>query len=204
MAKTYAYCRVSTSDKAAKQQFERQKYILEHSGIAFDKIYEEHVSGGVKGSQRVAFSKMLDELQEGDTVCITETSRFGRNYIDCLEMIDLITQEKKAVIKFLSNGLELKGGEKMNPYEWLTISQFFIMDEFQKRQIGYNTKNTLAKKREQGIVGGRRKSDNYDEQVQIIKESISQGLSAEETCEKAGCSRAKFYNIKKELNKAVQ
>lgn len=155
MCKIYAYCRVSTSDKSAKQDYERQRYLLEHSGIEFDEIFEEHISGGVKGNQREQFNRMLEKLQEKDMVCFTETSRFGRNYIDCFEMLDIITQKVGASVKFLSNGIELQGGAKMNPYQWMTISQFFIQDEFLKRQIGYNTSNALQRKKEQGVVLGK-------------------------------------------------
>lgn len=157
MCKYYGYCRVSTSEKSAKQDYERQKYIFQHSGIEFDEIYEEHISGGVRGNQREQFNKMLEKLQPTDIVCFTETSRFGRNYIDCFDMLDIITKEYKATVRFLSNGIELKGGESLNPYEWLTISNFFIMDEFLKRQIGYNTKTALAQKKEAGVVLGRPK-----------------------------------------------
>ena len=81
MCKIYAYVRVSTSEKANKQDYERQKYLLEHSEFKFDAIFEEHISGGVKGNQRQEFNKMLELLDEKDIVCFTETSRFGRNYI---------------------------------------------------------------------------------------------------------------------------
>lgn len=155
MCKVFAYCRVSTSDRSAKQDCERQHYLLEHSEIEFDEIFEEHISGGVKGNQREQFNKMLEKLEENDLVCFTETSRFGRNYIDCFEMLDLITQKVGASVKFLSNGIELQGGAKMNPYQWMTISQFFIQDEFLKRQIGYNTSNALQRKKEQGVTLGK-------------------------------------------------
>lgn len=161
MCKIVAYMRVSTSERSAKQDYERQRYLLEHSGIEFDKIYEEHISGGVKGNQREQFNAMLETLDEKDVVCFTETSRFGRNYIDCFEMLDLITQQKKATVKFLCNGIELEGGQKMNPYTWMTISQFFIQDEFLKRQIGYNTSNALKRLAEQGVKLGRERQ--YDD-----------------------------------------
>lgn len=154
MCKIVAYLRVSTTEKSAKQDYERQRYLLEHSGLVFDEVYEEHISGGIKGEQREQFNKMLESLDEKDLVCFTETSRFGRNYIDCFEMLDLITQKKKASVKFLSNGIALEGGEKMNPYTWMTVSQFFIQDEFLKRQIGYNTSNALQRKKEQGVILG--------------------------------------------------
>lgn len=168
MCKIFGYCRVSTTEKSAKQDYERQRYILDNSGIEFDAIFEEHISGGVKGDQRQEFNKMLELLQPTDIVCFTETSRFGRNYIDCFDMLDIITQEKQATVRFLSNGIELKGGERLNPYEWLTISNFFIMDEFMKRQIGYNTKNALAKKKADGIKLGRPRTVDNDMRDIII------------------------------------
>ena len=166
-----AYVRVSTTIASAKQDYERQRYLLEHSGYEFDKVYEEHISGGVRGDQRVEFNKMVEELDEKDIVCFTETSRFGRNYIDCFDMLDIITQKKKATVLFLSNGIKLEGGEKMNPYTWMTVSQFFIQDEFLKRQIGYNTSNALKRKKEQGVVLGapRRYEGDVEEKVIFMR-----------------------------------
>lgn len=204
MCKIYGYSRVSTTERSAKQDYERQKYLFEKSGIEFDGMFEEHISGGVKGNQREQFNKMLEILQPDDIVCFSETSRFGRNYIDCFEMIDLITQTKKATVKFLSNNIELKGGEKMNPYTWLTVSNFFIMDEFLKRQIGYNTSNALQAKKEAGVVLGHPKSADYDEQVNAIQKAVKMGYTANGIYENKGelgitYSRSRIYEIYKEL-----
>lgn len=197
MCKVYAYCRVSTTDRSAKQDYERQRYLLEHSGIEFDEIFEEHISGGIKGNQREQFNKMLEKLQEKDLVCFTETSRFGRNYIDCFEMLDLITQKVGASVKFLSNGIELLGGAKMNPYQWMTISQFFIQDEFLKRQIGYNTANALRRKKEQGVILGR--PTTIDEKtLTLIHTMREQGCSYDKISEETGVSKGSISRI---LNK---
>lgn len=197
MCKVYAYCRVSTTDRSAKQDYERQRYLLEHSGIEFDEIFEEHISGGVKGNQREQFNRMLEKLQEKDLVCFTETSRFGRNYIDCFEMLDLITQKVGASVKFLSNGIELLGGAKMNPYQWMTISQFFIQDEFLKRQIGYNTANALRRKKEQGVILGR--PTTIDEKTLTLIHSLrEQGCSYDKISAETGVSKGSISRI---LNK---
>lgn len=188
--------RVSTTEKSAKQDYERQKYILEHSGFDFDEIYEEHISGGVKGNQRQEFNKMLETLGEKDLVCFTETSRFGRNYIDCFEMLDLITQEKKASVMFLSNGITLEGGAKMNPYQWMTISQFFIQDEFLKRQIGYNTANALKRKKEQGVKLGRKEKFGDDIRAKVRK-LHKKGLSYREIEKELNVSKATVFRILK-------
>lgn len=195
MCKTYAYMRCSTTEKSAKQDYERQCYLLEHSGLTFDKVFEEHISGGIKGNQREEFNKMLELLQPTDIVCFTETSRFGRNYIDCFEILDLITQEKGASVRFLSNGIELKGNGKLNPYEWLTISNFFIMDEFLKRQIGYNTSNALQRKKEQGVKLGR-KATYGDEEIRQIKELREQGLSCQAIADRLAISKATVTRLK--------
>ena len=197
MCKVVAYMRVSTSERSAKQDYERQRYLLEHSGIEFDQIYEEHISGGVKGNQREQFNKMLEELDEKDVVCFTETSRFGRNYIDCFEMLDLITQKKKASVKFLSNGIELEGGEKMNPYTWMTVSQFFIQDEFLKRQIGYNTSNALKRLAEQGVKLGRTRTYSDDFRRQVV-DFYKQGHTMAETGEKFGIRGGTVHRFVKE------
>lgn len=194
MCKVFGYCRVSTTEKSAKQDYERQKYLLDHSGLEFDEIFEEHISGGIKGSQREQFNKMLEQLNEKDLVCFTETSRFGRNYIDCFEMIDLITQKKKASVKFLSNGITLEGGEKMNPYTWMTVSQFFIQDEFLKRQIGYNTSNALQRKKEQGIVLGRPRADSGERDSKVL-ELYEQGSTMQQIGERLGISKSYVCGI---------
>lgn len=200
MCKYYAYIRVSTSEAQAKQTYERQQFILASSGIDFEEIFEEHISGGVKGNQREQFNKMLERLEQNDVVCFTETSRFGRNYIDCFEMLDLITQSKKATVKFISQGIVLEGGAKMNPYQWMMISQFFIQDEFLKRQIGYNTANALQAKKAQGVTLGRPTAFSMDEALKLKK----QGLSQKEIATKLGvtpsavCVAFKKHNQSKE------
>ena len=198
MCKMIAYVRVSTTMASAKQDYERQKYLLEHSGYEFDAIYEEHISGGVRGDQREQFNKMIETLTENDTVCFTETSRFGRNYIDCFDMLDIITQQKRANVLFLSNGIRLEGGEKMNPYMWMTVSQFFLQDEFLKRQIGYNTMNALKRKREQGIKLGRPsgKEANYD--IEGIVSDRRNGMKNKELVEKYGLSEPTIIKILQE------
>lgn len=197
MCKIFGYMRVSTTERAAKQDYERQRYLLDNSGIQFDEIFEEHISGGIKGNQREEFNKMLELLQPTDIVCFTETSRFGRNYIDCFDMLDIITQEKQATVRFLSNGIELKGGERLNPYEWLTISNFFIMDEFLKRQIGYNTKNALAKKKADGKILGRPVTIDSDTRNMIIS-MHEQGKRGYQIAQELGISTGSVSNILKE------
>ena len=195
MCKIVAYVRVSTTIASAKQDYERQRYLLEHSGLEFDEVYEEHVSGGVRGDQRKEFNRMIESLGEKDLVCFTETSRFGRNYIDCFDMLDILTQQKKCTVMFLSNGITLEGGEKMNPYTWMTVSQFFIQDEFLKRQIGYNTSNALQRKKEQGQKLGRVPKITDEQRCEII-ELKKRGETCVSIAERYGVNVSTISRIK--------
>ena len=124
MCKIVAYVRVSTTIASAKQDYERQRYLLEHSGI------------------------------------------------------------------------ELEGGQKMNPYTWMTVSQFFIQDEFLKRQIGYNTSNALQRKKEQGVVLGAPRT--YDDSVtERIKELRASGLSMQKIADELGVSKTTVARLLK-------
>jgi DNA invertase Pin-like site-specific DNA recombinase len=127
-------------------------------------------------------------------VCFTETSRFGRNYIDCFDMLDILTQQKKCTVKFLSNGITLEGGEKMNPYTWMTVSQFFIQDEFLKRQIGYNTSNALKRKKEQGVKLGKRSQFSEEEKAEIVR--LKQSMTCKEIGDMFGVNASTISRIK--------
>ena len=192
--KIYAYFRVSTQirkgnkEKQRQQDYERQKYLLSHSGLTIEKIFEERISGGVRGDERIEFRKMLEVLKPGDTVVFTESSRFGRDYKDCFDIVDIITLDYEVNIKFLSNGMTLQGGKSLNPYEWMALSQFFLADEFQKRLIGYNTKNKLSALKEQGVQLGRKKTIT-DEQIQDIYTLFDAGLSQNQISQQLGISR---------------
>lgn len=186
MSKIYAYFRVSTqiknkkekkcNEKQREQDYERQKWLITQSGLKIEKVFEERITGGVRGDERIEFKKMLSVLKPGDTVVFTESSRFGRNYIDCFDIVDIITLEYEVNIKFLSNGMTLLGGKKLNPYEWMSLSQFFLADEFQKRLIGFNTSNKLQALKAQGVQLGRKKTITQS-QIDEIKRLNSIGWS---------------------------
>lgn len=214
MCKYYGYVRVSTSknnkkrnsknELVEKQDYERQRFIFANSGIKFDEIFEEHVSGGVRGDQRDKFNKMLEKLEEKDVVCFTETSRFGRDYKDNFDILDILTLQKKVKVKFISNNIDLEGGEKQNPYTWLTLSNFFIMDEFQKRLIGYNTSNKLKALKSQGVKLGAPLTISQEIRDKII-ELYKQGLSQNTISKQLQVSRTTVSNtIKTRSEKDVK
>src|SRR4051794_35116177 len=86
-----AYFRVSTSD----QSIESQRTAL---GGHFDKEFkDEGVSGAIPASQRPGFSKLLQYVREGDTVCVYAVDRLGRDALDVQGTVRNLTGRGVAV-----------------------------------------------------------------------------------------------------------
>lgn len=81
----YGYCRCSTNEN--KQDINRQKLELSKQGVAEDNIYWEYESG--TKSDRIEFNRLLDVIQNGDTIVATEVSRITRSTKDLCQIIEL-------------------------------------------------------------------------------------------------------------------
>ena len=81
MSRVFAYCRVSTVD----QNTENQVFEIQTAGFNVDKrrVITENISGSVAASERLAFAKLLDRLEDGDVLLCTKLDRLGRNALGC-------------------------------------------------------------------------------------------------------------------------
>lgn len=71
-----AYYRVSTGD----QSIESQRQLL---GSCFDKEFSDvGVSGSIMAADRPGFSKLLEQVRKGDTLCVYAVDRLGRDALD--------------------------------------------------------------------------------------------------------------------------
>lgn len=91
----YGYARVSTRE----QNEDRQMIAMQQFGVAQTHIFLDKQSG--KDFNRPAYRRLLNILQEGDTLVIKSIDRLGRNYEDILEQWRIIAKEKKAAIVVL-------------------------------------------------------------------------------------------------------
>ena len=91
----YGYARVSTRE----QNEDRQMIAMQQFGVAQTHIFLDKQSG--KDFNRPAYRRLLNILQEGNTLVIKSIDRLGRNYEDILDQWRIITKEKKAAIVVL-------------------------------------------------------------------------------------------------------
>lgn len=189
----YAYLRVSTETKEndkEKQNFLRQLKILSDSEIKFTAIYEERVSGKSNTSTRPKFKDMFNALSKGDTVVFTEISRFSRNYIDGMTVIDLLTQDKAVNVRFLKEGITLYANGRYGSSTWLQLAMNLLLAEYERRQISERTVDALKAKKAHGVhIGRKTDMEKHIERYEQIKELYKQGYSQTEVCKILKLSR---------------
>lgn len=101
MTRAVIFSRVSSEGN--RQDNERQTTeLIEYAnkkGYELVGVYEEKVSGFKNNNQRPIFSKMLDELesQKIDKVLVWELSRIGRNVIQSLQNIQLLSDRQVSI-----------------------------------------------------------------------------------------------------------
>jgi len=76
MARTFAYCRVSTAEQDCTNQVRE----IEAAGFNVEKrrLVTETVSGSSAIEQRAGFMKLLDRLEREDELVVTKRDRVGR------------------------------------------------------------------------------------------------------------------------------
>src|SRR5690349_11014616 len=91
MARTFAYCRVSTSDQTTDNQVRE----IEAAGFAIEpkRIVTETVSGSMPAMERKGFTKLLDRMEAEDVLIVTKLDRLGRNAMDVRATVERLAGE---------------------------------------------------------------------------------------------------------------
>lgn len=196
MNKEYFAMRVSTQGirgNGAEQTFDRQVYIFEKAGykLTEENTFADHITGGSKLEQRPNFNKLLDILQEGDTVHFVDVSRFSRDYINGMEMIDTLLYDKKVDIVFVGDNKRLYANKRFDPSEWFYISMMLLTAEYQKRCIGHATFKGIQAKKEKdpNFKIGRPKQIEDDLKEDVIK-YYNDGNTMQKTADYFGISKS--------------
>ena len=105
MARTFAYCRVSTDGQTTENQVRE----IEAAGFAVEpkRIVEEVVSGSVPAMERKGFAKLVDRLEAGDVLIVTKLDRLGRTAMDVRATVDRLAAEGVRVHCLALGGVDL-------------------------------------------------------------------------------------------------
>lgn len=186
-SRTVAYLRVSTTD----QDLEKNKADILH--LANDKALgpvewvEEHVSGSVSWRKR-GLARVLDELQAGDTLVVSELSRLGRSMLECMEILSIASQEGINLYAVKGNW-QLDGTIQSK----IMAMAFAMAAEIERDLISQRTKEALAARRRAGKKLGRPKGsgksklDKYRPEIEAF---MANGATQKFIAERYGTTEA--------------
>lgn len=179
------YARVSTAD----QNLDRQIDQLIEKGVDKRNIYQEKVTGTKK--DRPALNKMLDELQEGDVVLITDLTRISRSTPDLLAIFDKIKEKGAAIRSIKETWLDTSSE---NPYNHFLLTVMAGLSQLERDLISTRTKEGLQSARIRGRIGGRPKIRN--EKADLVLMMLNNGYKIKDIVAQTGLSRTSIYRIK--------
>ncbi|EMG1071835.1 recombinase family protein [Klebsiella pneumoniae] len=192
MSRTFAYCRVSTSEQTPENQI----MAIRQAGydILDSRIVSEIVSGGVQAMKRKGFADMIThKLEKGDQLVVLKLDRLGHDNIDVQQTIAMLVEKGIDIVS-----LDLPVRNLASTEGKLMLQMFSAFAEFEKSRIIERTKEGLARAKKEGKKLGRPVATDTLKRVQEAKAG---GLSQSKAARELGLSLPTIkrnWNTKKE------
>lgn len=209
--KAIIYARVSSSgSQEQRQSTERQiESLLEYAasnGLTVERIFEEHISGAKRNSERAGLQECLAYAKDNqiEVILFSELSRAGRQIWEVLETVkDCV--DNRIDMYFQKEGLKLFDGDKVNGVMAIYISCLGFCAEKERENIAFqlNQGRQLAIKK--GVKMGRpngsiKTIDQLAREYAAVIKLLKRGQSVRNTAKICGCSTSTVQRIKKAFN----
>ena len=197
----YGYVRVSTAFEKTKdrnQTFDRQLEILKQYGILEEHIFQDRITGGSETADRLGYNDLMDAVNPGDTIYVTEMSRFSRSLQDLITSCEEL-MKKQIGIYFIKERIEI-GTDGLSPMNKFIFQLFGAFNEFEKSLIQSRVKEGMAAAKANGVKLGR-PSRLKDEMIEEIKFDYLSGSTYDDLQEKYNVTRPSLAKILKPLKK---
>ena len=172
------YIRVST----AEQNTIRQEILMKELGV--DEVYIDKMSG--KNTNRPQLNAMLDYVRRGDTVIVSEISRFARNTRDLLELIEILNTKG---VEFISKKEAI---DTTTPTGKFMLTIFGAVAELEREYILQRQREGIAAAKDAGKYTGRKKKE-YADFDKVISKWKQGKITASAAMKELGMSRSTFY-----------
>ncbi|HDT6025825.1 TPA: recombinase family protein [Enterobacter cloacae subsp. cloacae] len=176
----FGYGRVST----AQQDTENQRLELEQAGWMFDFWFADIVSGKVQAIQRKAFAEMLGKIRTGETLVVAKLDRLGRDAIDVLQTVRLLSDRGIKVIVHQLGTTDLTSAAGK-----LLLSMLAAVAEMERDLLIERTQAGLSRAKSEAKKLGR-PSKIAPEARRAIIEKKNSGISVSALAREYGVSRA--------------
>ena len=191
-----AYLRVSTEKQFLANQREELLRFAEKNGLQIDKWYTETVSGSVRSKDR-KLSGVLNRMQRGDSLIVTEISRLSRTMLEIMTILNSCIK-KEIVLYSTKEGYVFQNDMNSKVLGFA----FGLMAEIERNLISMRTKEALARRRQEGVKLGRKKETCPAMRVlrenkrRLIKDA-QRGVSCSELARQMGVSRTTMHRFLK-------
>ena len=187
MSRTFAYCRVSTSEQTTENQ------IAEIRAAGFDvasrRIFCETISGSVPALERPEFKKLVDRLDWDDVLIVTKLDRLGRNAMDVRSTVELLDHERVRVYCLALGGVDLTSAAGK-----MTMSVINAVAEFERDLLIERTQAGLSRAKTQGKKLGRpRALDDRQQKEALAMRRAGESLAS--VADKLGVSRSAIQRV---------
>lgn len=191
MGRTFAYCRVSTSDQTTDNQVRE----IEAAGFAVDpkRIVAETVSGSVAAAERKGFAKLADRLEADDVLIVTKLDRLGRNAMDVRSTVERLEADGVRVHCLALGGVDLTSAAGK-----MTMGVIAAVAEFERDLLIERTQAGLQRAKAAGKTLGRPQRLTSEQQRAIVA-ARAEGASLGALAKKHGVSRAAIQRVEKRL-----
>ncbi|MEK6481901.1 recombinase family protein [Catalinimonas sp. 4WD22] len=149
--RTVAYLRVSTIDQDLEKNKADILHLANEKNLGRVEFMQEKVSGKISWKQRM-IGQLIEELDKGDVILLSEFSRLGRSMLECMEIISIAMQKG---IKIYT----VKGNWQLDhSIQSKVMAMVFSMaSEIERDLISKRTRESLKAKRLAGVKLGRPK-----------------------------------------------
>ena len=145
----YGYCRCSTNE--TKQDISRQERELKALGVTDKKfIYKEYESG--TKVNRIELNRLLDTINEGDTIITTEVSRITRSTKQLCEIIEFA---KNKHLKLVFGSFIVDCIKELDAMTEGMLKMMGVFSEIERNMISQRVKSGVANARAKGKIVGR-------------------------------------------------
>ena len=147
--RTTAYLRVSTHHQDMAKNKADILMLANQTNLGRVRFVEETVSGRISWRRR-KIARVLDDLELGDTLIVSELSRLGRSMLECMEILS-IAARKGINVYAVKGEWKLDGGMQSQ----IIAMAFAMAAEIERDLISQRTREALRAKKAAGIKLGR-------------------------------------------------
>ena len=188
LQRVFAYARVSTVEQLTENQ--REQIARAGYDIAPKRFIEEQISGSVPAAQRPGFQRLMERMDEGDTLVVTKLDRIGRDSIDVQQTVERFQSEGIRLVVLQLGNLDLTSSAGA-----LMVKMLAAVADFERDLIIERTQAGQARARAAGTHMGRPSKTTPDQQC-AIREALAAGATVSSMAASYQVSRATIVAIR--------